>query len=111
MAVVWTLNVPDAGTGRVFSIEDRIWDHQGIPVSTAVGRMLSASRAPQQLGGRGGRFGDDLIAALRQTYFCGRNAPYSLNDPDNTLKSQKMRPPSERTISQAIFEPIEAGDG
>ena len=30
-------------------------------------------------------------------YFCGRNAPCPLNDQGNPLKSQQMRPPSERT--------------
>jgi hypothetical protein len=98
MAVVWTLNVPDAGTGRVFSIEDRIWDRQRTSVSTAVGRMLGASRAvPQQVRTRGGRFGEDLIAALRQMHFRARNAPYTSDDLSNPLKLQQMRPPSERT--------------
>jgi hypothetical protein len=25
MALVWTLNVPEAGAGRMFSIEDMVW--------------------------------------------------------------------------------------
>jgi len=70
MAVVLSLNVPDAATSRVFSIEDRIWERQRTSVSTAVGRMLRACRAvPQQVRARGGRFADDLIAALRQVPF------------------------------------------
>jgi hypothetical protein len=28
MTLVWTLDVPDAGAGCMFSIEDRIWDGQ-----------------------------------------------------------------------------------
>jgi hypothetical protein len=44
MAVVWTFNVPDAGSRRVFSIEDRIWDCQRTSGSATVGRTLGASR-------------------------------------------------------------------
>src|SRR4029077_3442736 len=45
MAVVWILNVSDAGTHRAFSIEDRIWDRQNASVS----RTLGASRGvPRQ---------------------------------------------------------------
>src|SRR5262249_16261256 len=100
MAVVLTLNVPDAATGRVFSIEDRIWDRQRTSVSTAVGRMLRARWAlPQQARTRGGRFADDLIAALRQMPFRARNAPYTSDDLSYPLISQQMRPPSERVSS------------
>ena len=44
MAVVWTFNVPNAGTRRVFSIEDRIWDGQRTSVSATVGGTLGTSR-------------------------------------------------------------------
>src|SRR5215471_8703148 len=44
MTLIWTLGVPDAGAGRMFSIEDRIWDSQRTLVSDAVGRMLGQSR-------------------------------------------------------------------
>lgn len=44
-------------------------------------------------------FGDDVKAPSPERYFWVRNAPYSLNDPDNLLKLQQMRPPSERTIN------------
>jgi hypothetical protein len=45
MALVWTLNVPvnctrfgpDAGAGRMFSIEDMVWDSQRTPVSATAG--------------------------------------------------------------------------
>jgi hypothetical protein len=33
MAIVWTLNVSDAGIRRAFSIEDRIWDGRRTSVS------------------------------------------------------------------------------
>src|SRR5207248_1076374 len=94
MAVVWTFNVPDAGTRRVFSIEDRIWDGHR---TSALGTSWGVSR---QIRARGGGLGDDLQAAPLERYFWGRNAPYSLNDPGNPLISQQMRPPSERTINQ-----------
>jgi len=42
MAVVWTFNAPDAGTRRVFSIEDRIWDGQMTSVSATVGCSVQA---------------------------------------------------------------------
>ena len=94
MAVVWTFNVPDAGTGRVFSIEDRVWNRQRRSVSTAVGRVLGANRAvPEQVRTRGSRLGDDLTEALRQTHFRARNALYTSDDLSNPLKSQQMRPP------------------
>jgi len=43
MAVVWTFNVPNAGTRRVFSIEDRIWDGQRTSVSATVGGTLGTA--------------------------------------------------------------------
>jgi hypothetical protein len=98
MAVVWTSNVPDAGTRRVFSIEDRIWDGQRSSVSATVGRTLGASRGvPRQIRTRGGGLGDDFKAASLQRHFWVRNAPYAVKDRGNPLKSQQMRAPSERT--------------
>ena len=98
MAVVWTFDVPDAGTRRVFSTEDKIWDGQTTTVSATVGRALGASRGvPRLMHTHGGGFGNDFKAASLQKHFCGRNAPYLLSDQDNPLKSQQMRPPSERT--------------
>jgi hypothetical protein len=47
-------------------------------------------------------FGDDVKAPSPERYFWVRNAPYSLNDPDNLLKLQQMRPPSERTINPRL---------
>ena len=98
MAVVWTFNVPNAGTRRVFSIEDRIWDGQMTSVSVTVGRMLGTSRGVlRQIRTRGGGLGDDFKAASLQRHFWVRNAPYAVKDRGNPLKSQQMRPPSERT--------------
>jgi hypothetical protein len=93
MAVVWTCNVPDAGN-RVFSIEDRIWDGQRTSISATVGRTLGTSR-----GTRAGGLGDNFKAASPQRHFWARNAPYAVKDRDNLLKSQQMRPPSERTTA------------
>jgi len=98
MAVVSTFSVPNAGTRRVFSIEDRIWDGQRTSVSAAVGRTLGTSRGVlRQIRTRGGGLGDNFKGASLQRHFWVRNAPYALKDPDNPLKLQQMRPPSERT--------------
>jgi len=98
MAVVWTFNVPDARTRRVFSIEDGIWDCQRTSVSATVGRTLGASRGvPRQIRTRGGDLGDDFKVASLQRHFWARNAPYAVKDRGNPLISQQMRPPSERT--------------
>ena len=98
MAVVWTFNVPNAGTRRVFSIEDRIWDGQMTSVSVTVGRMLGTSRGVlRQIRTRGGGLGDDFKAASLQRHFWVRNAPYAVKDRGNPLKSQQKRAPSERT--------------
>jgi hypothetical protein len=51
----WALNVPDAEAGRMFSIEDKLWDGQKTSVSATVGRMLGQSRAAsRRVGTRGG---------------------------------------------------------
>jgi len=98
MAVVWTFDVPDAGTRRVFSTEDKIWDGQTTTVSATVGRTLGASRGVRgQIRTRGGRLGEDFKAASLQRHFWVQNAPYAVKDRGNPLKSQQMRPPSERT--------------
>src|SRR4051812_25604904 len=100
MAVVWTFDVPDAGTRRVFSTEDKVWDGQTTSVTATVGRALGASRGvPRQMRTHGGGLGNYFKAASLQKHFWVRNAPYALRDPCNQLKSQQMRPPSERTKS------------
>jgi hypothetical protein len=97
MADVWAFNVPDAGTRRVFSIEDIIWDGRRTSVSATVGRTLGASQGvPPQICTRGCGLGDDFKAASLQRHFWVRNAPYAVKDRGNPLKSQQMRPPSER---------------
>jgi len=103
MAVVWTFNVPNAGTRRVFSIEDRIWDGQRTSVSATVGGTLGTSRGVlRQIRTRGGGLGDDFKAASLQRHFWVRNAPYAVKDRGNPLKSQQMRAPSERTINPRL---------
>jgi hypothetical protein len=98
MAFVWTRNVPEAGAGRMFSIEDMVWDSQKTSVSAAVSRTLGQSQGASRLvRTRGCGLCDDLNASPLQRHFWVRNAPYALKDPDNSLKSQEMRPPSERT--------------
>ena len=97
MAVVWTLNVPGARTCRAPSIENEIWDGEGTSRSATVSRMLDASRGLQENRTSGGGLGDDFKAAPLERYLWARSAPYSLNDIGNPLKSQQMRPPSERT--------------
>ncbi len=112
MAVVWTFNVPDAGSRRVFSIEDRIWDCQRTSGSATVGRTLGTSRGVlRQIRTRGGGLGDNFKGASLQRHFWVRNAPYALKDPDNPLKLQQMRPPSERTkgnnpLTRKGFAPV-----
>jgi hypothetical protein len=82
----------------VFSIEDRIWDDQTTSVSEAVVRMRDQSReAFRRVCTRGCDFWDDLKAPALQRHFWARNAPYAVKDRGNSLKSQQMRPPSERT--------------
>jgi hypothetical protein len=98
MAVVWTLNVSDAGTRGAFSIEDSIWDGQKASVSATVDRTLGAIRGvPPQTRTSGGGLGDDFKAASLQRHFRVRNAPYAVKHRGNPLKSQQMRAPSERT--------------
>jgi len=98
MALAWSLNVPEAGAGRMFSIEDMVWDSQRTSVSATLGRTLCQSqRASRQVRTRGCGLWDDLKASPLQRYFWARNAPYVSKDPDNPLKSQQMRAPSERT--------------
>ncbi len=103
MAVVWTLNVLDAGTCRAFLIEHRIWDGQRTSVSATVAQTLGTSRGvPRQIRTRGGGIRDDFKAVSLQRYLWLRNAPYALNDRGNPLKSQQIRPPSERTINPRL---------
>jgi len=104
MAVVWTFNVPDAGTRRAFSIEDRIWDGQRTSISATVGRTLGASfGVNRQIRTRAGGFGDNFKAASLQRHFWVRNAPYTAKDRGNPLKLHEMRPPSERTKGNKLL--------
>ena len=99
MALAWMLDVPEAGADYVFSFEERICRNGQTSVPATVGRMQgrTQSASNDRLAYGGNEFGDALNAPSLERYFRGRNAPYSLNDPGNPLKSQQMRPPSERT--------------
>ena len=82
------------------SIGNGIWYGQRTTASAVVGRMLAQSQGASRLVRmEGGRLGDNLKAPMLQKHFCAGNAPYALLNPCNTLKSQQMRPPSERTTS------------
>ena len=81
----------------MLSIEDMVWNSQRTSVSAAVGRTPAQSQgASRQVCTRGCGLWD-LEASPLQRHFWARNAPYSLNDPGNHLKSLQMRAPSERT--------------
>ena|SRR5713226_6137461 len=54
MALAWSLNVSEAGAGRMFSIEDMVWDSQRTSVTATLGRTLCQSqRASRQVRTRG----------------------------------------------------------
>jgi hypothetical protein len=81
----------------MLSIEDMVWNCQRTSVS-ATGRTLGQSRgASRQVRTHGCVLWNNLKASPFQRHLWLRNAPYALNDPDNSLKSQQMRQPSERT--------------
>jgi site-specific DNA recombinase len=85
-----------AGCGGAMTLrtEDRIWDGQRTSISATVGRTLGASRGVhRQIRTRGGGLGDDFQSGILQRHSWVRNAPYVLKDPDNPLKSQRMRAP------------------
>ena len=83
----------------MFSFEERIFRNGRTSVSATVGRRQSRTQGASndRLACGGGEFRDDLHAPSLERYFRARNAPYSLDDPGNTLKLQQMRAPSERT--------------
>jgi len=78
----------------MFSIEDIVWDSQEMSESAAVGQGQGASRRVHT---RERGLGDNLKAPPLQRHFWVRNAPYRLTNLGNSLISQQMRPPSERT--------------
>jgi hypothetical protein len=102
MALVRMLGVPEAGADCMFSFEERICRNGRTSVSATVGRRQSRTQGSSndRLACGGGEFRDDLNAPSLERYFRARNAPYSLDDPGNPLKSQQMRAPSERTKHQ-----------
>jgi hypothetical protein len=99
MALVRMLGVPEAGADCMFLFEER---NGRTSVSATVGRRQSRTQGSSndRLACGGGEFRDDLNAPSLERYFRARNAPYSLDDPGNPLKSQQMRAPSERTKHQ-----------
>jgi len=85
----------------MLSIEDMVWNSQRTSVSATVGRTPAQSQgASRQVRTRGCGLWDDLEASPLQRHFWGRNAPYGLTNLGNSLISQQMRPPSERTTSR-----------
>jgi hypothetical protein len=102
MPSAWMLDVPKSGADCSFAVEERICrsGQASIP-ATVLGRM---QRGNQKGSNDMFAFGDvnyreDLKDPSLERYFRGRNAPYAVKDRDNPLKSQQMRPPSERTTS------------
>jgi hypothetical protein len=109
IALVWMLDVPEAGADWMFSIDERICWNSQTAVSATVGRIhgrtQGASHDRPACGGLGSR--DDPNALSLQRHFCGRNAPYPLNDQGNPLKSQQMRPPSDGSEFRALSRPAD----
>jgi hypothetical protein len=101
VALAWMLEVPEAGTNLHFLFEERICRNGQTSVSATVGQVQGRTQraSKDRLACRAGEFRDDLNAPSLERYFRRRNAPYSLNDLDNPLKSQQMRAPSERVAS------------
>lgn len=97
----------------MFSIGERACQNGQALVAATVGRTHGRTHrlSPDRLGNE---CLDDLDAPSLQSYLCSRNAPYSLNDPCNWLRSQQMPAPSERTTPhrkpdiQRIFGPTGA---
>src|SRR5260221_7628305 len=88
----WMRDTQKVGADRMFSIEER---------SVGFSRRSAARSKPESLPDRfacGEGLGMDFKASSFQRYVWARNAPYALTDPCNPVKSQRMRPPSERTI-------------
>ena len=82
----------------MFSIGNMVWDSQRTSVSAAVGRTFSQSQGiSRQVRTRECGFWHNLKASALQRHFWVRNVPYNLAVLSNSLKSQQMRAPSERT--------------
>jgi hypothetical protein len=80
----------------MFLIENWSLDGQRKSVFETVYRTLGQSqRALRRVRTGGAGFWDDLKATPLERHLWARNAPYSLNDIGNPLKSQEMRAPSE----------------
>src|SRR4051794_34230996 len=82
-----------------FRLEIGIWYGQRTSVTTTVGRTSRGS--PDRLARAEGLWGE-AMSAPSERHFWARNAPYVLRDPADLLKSQRMRPPFERTINPHV---------
>jgi hypothetical protein len=81
----------------MFWIEDIVWDSQGTSVSAAGGRTFGQSRAAsRQVDIRRRGFCDDQSATSSKALLASKGT-LCFNESCNSLKSQKMRAPSERT--------------
>jgi hypothetical protein len=96
-ALAWMLDEPEARADCMLSFEERICRNGQTSVPATLGRLQGRTQraSNDRLAYGGGRFRDNLNAPSLERYLRGRNAPYSLDDPGNHLKSQRMRrPPS-----------------
>ena len=102
VTLAWMLDVLETGADCMFSFEERICRNGQASVPATVGRMQGRTQSVSndRLACGGGEF-RDLHAPSLEMYFRARNAPYSLTDRCNHLKSQQMRAPSERTTSKS----------
>jgi hypothetical protein len=68
----------------MFPIEERICRNGQTSVPATVGRMQGRTQrvSNDRLACGGGEFRGDLNATSLERYFQGRNAPYSLDDPE-----------------------------
>jgi hypothetical protein len=99
MAVARTLNVPDAGTRRLPSIDKGIWGYLATSAFARVSHSLGAGSGLLQFLLSAGDFPDRSEAVTLGRHFCARNAPYGSNESINPLKLQQNGAPSERGLS------------
>jgi hypothetical protein len=92
----------------MFSIEEKICRNGQTSILGTVGRMLS--RSQRAFPTRFARGKGEVVATPKvpplQRYLWARNAPYSLNDLDNPLKSQEMRTPWQNGFAERLIGSI-----
>jgi hypothetical protein len=78
----------------MFWFEGRICEYGQTSVSATNGWMQGRTQraSNDRLACGGDEFRDDLNAPSLESYFRGRNAPYSLNDPSNPYRNKCDRP-------------------